>query len=144
MDSAPENIYTAIEYFKKFPFNSRAREFWKLFKVRGSLENRHIPFYLCQHCSNRVFNDKEKIKYEVNSEGKFTNCHIYFKLCEDCIERNIFEVNNYIYKYSLKRKTNLQNTVSINPDETDQKNQASSQISLSKQSKKKCTTPVTK
>lgn len=137
MSEDAAKILNYKEYLKQYPFNTRAKEFWKLFRVRGSLENRHIPFYMCQHCSNKLYNNQEKLKFEVDSEEKFAGCHINFILCEDCIERNIFEVNNYIYKYCVQRKSQVQNTVSITEGGTEVS--ASSQTSSKK--KKRSTTP---
>ena len=87
--SEDAKIFNYKEYLKQYPFNTRAKEFWKLFRVRGSLENRHISFYMCQHCSNKLYNNQEKLKFEVDSEEKFAGCHINFIICEDCIEHKI-------------------------------------------------------
>ena len=105
-------LYTLSEYIKEFPLNKRVREFWKLFKTRGSLDNRHLSFNICRDCSNYLFENKERLKFETDEESNFLCVLISFRLCEDCVERNIFEVNSYIFKYRLKPK-NQANTVSI-------------------------------
>lgn len=107
------STYSFSEYLKKFPRDRRAREYWKLFKVRGSLDNRHINFVLCNVCSTKIYNNEDKFKFIVDNDGNFTCLRISFDLCEDCIASNIFQVNSYIFKYSLKRKASDKNTVSV-------------------------------
>lgn len=116
-------IFSFTEYIKEFPSNKRVREFWKLFKTRGSLDNRHLCFNICQDCANYLFNDKEKLKFETDKDSELLCVLIGFKLCEDCVERNVFEVNSYIYKYALRRR-NQPNSVTIeNKSESNEKEQ---------------------
>ena len=104
--------YSSADYIKKFPDDRRSREYWKLYKVRGTLDNRHLNFVLCKDCSDKIYKDQEKLEYIVDKNGNFTAVRLKFELCEDCIARNLYETNSYIYKYSLKRKNNQpENTV---------------------------------
>ena len=105
-------LFTFPEYLNEFTLHRRAREFWKLFKIRGSLDNRHLCFNICHDCANILFNDKEKLKFETDKESNLASILISFRLCEDCVERNVFETNSYIFKYGHKRR-NQPNTVSI-------------------------------
>ena len=109
--------YSFTEYRELFPQDRRTREFWKLFKIKGSLDNRHLNFVVCNTCGSKIFNDKEKLKFNVDKEGKLTSLNINFDLCEDCVAVNIFQTNSYIFKYGLKRKAEAKNTVSIGSPE---------------------------
>ena len=112
-----DQIFSYVEFLKQFPSNSRAREYWRLFKVKGGLDNRHLSFNICQLCTSNLFKDKERLKIELDKDSNCCSI-ISFKLCEDCIERNIFETNSYIYKYSLKkRNVSASNSVSVEQDE---------------------------
>lgn len=109
--------YSYSEYIEEYPKNRRAREYWKLFKVKGPLDSRHVSYYLCEYCSNQLYNNKEKLTFEVDADGNLACVKICFKLCEDCIERNIYETNTYIYKYSLKHKARINNTIELDDKE---------------------------
>ena len=126
-------IFSYTEFLKEFPFKKRAREFWKLFKLRGTLENRHLNFNVCQDCANRLFKDDEKLKFETDHDSNFSSLLISFRLCEDCVERNIFETNSYIFKYSVKRK-NVKNKHAVDKDD---KEEQSTPLSPKKTHKRK-------
>ena len=106
------NIFAYIEYLKQFPLNKSAKEFWKVFKIRGGIDNRHLSFNVCKTCTDRVFKDKEKLKVETDKDSNISCLVISFRLCEECIDRNVFETNSYIYKYAHKRRSQA-NTISI-------------------------------
>ena len=88
-----------------------------MFKVRGSLDNRHINFIVCNNCSSNIFNDKNKIKFKVDNDGTIITTIISFDLCENCVSRNVFEVNSYIFKYTTKQIAKAKNTVNIDSSE---------------------------
>ena len=109
--------FSYAKYIEEYPSNSRAREYWKLFKVKGPLDSRHLCYYLCQFCSTQLYNDKEKLKFNVDNQGNLLGVDINFKLCENCIERNIYETNTYIYKCTLKHKRPINNTIELEDKE---------------------------
>ena len=98
-----EKAYNYSEYLKKFPSNYRAREYWKLFKIRGRKDNRYLQFNLCQECIPKLYANKARMMCNVNKEDKLQNININMQLCESCIARNLFEVCSYEYKCGLKR-----------------------------------------
>ena len=104
MDS--EKSYSYGEYMKKFPGNFRASEYGKLFKLRGRTENKHIRFNLCPSCITNLYSNPNKLSFNVRN-GILQNININIKLCESCIERNLYEVNSYVYKSSLRRLNSL-------------------------------------
>ena len=108
-----DRVYSYSDYLKHFKGDKTAREYWKLFKVRGSLDNRHINFIVCNNCSSNIFNDKNKIKFKVDNDGTIITTIISFDLCENCVSRNVFEVNSYIFKYTTKQIAKAKNTVNI-------------------------------
>ena len=104
MDSNKSYHYS--DYLKKYTSDYRAREYWKLFKIRGRKDNRHIQFNLCESCITNLYANKNKLMCNINKEGKLQNINISIDICELCIERNLFEVSSYVYKCSLKRPIN--------------------------------------
>ena len=112
-----DRIHSYSDYLNHFKGYKTAREYWKLFKVRGSLDNRHINFIVCNNCSSNIFNDKNKIKFKVDTDGTITSTIISFDLCENCVNRNVFEVNSYIFKYTTKQIAKAKNTVNIESSE---------------------------
>ena len=104
MDS--EKSYPYGEYMKKFPGNFRASEYEKLFKLRGRTENKHIRFNLCPSCISILYSNPNKLSFNVRN-GILQSININIQLCESCIERNLYEVNSYVYKSSLKRLSSL-------------------------------------
>ena len=98
-----DKTYSYSEYLKKYTSDHRAREYWKLLKIRGRNDNRHIQFNLCQKCIPALYANKNRMMCNVSKDGKLENVNINVPLCESCIERNLFEVNTYVYKCSLKR-----------------------------------------
>ena len=104
MDS--EKSYPYGEYMKKFPGNFRASEYGKLFKLRGRTENKHIRFNLCPSCISILYSNPNKLSFNVRN-GILQSININIQLCESCIERNLYEVNSYVYKSSLKRLSSL-------------------------------------
>ena len=104
MDS--EKSYPYGEYMKKFPGNFRASEYGKLFKLRGRTENKHIRFNLCPSCISNLYSNHNKLSFNVRN-GILQSININIRLCESCIERNLYEVNSYVYKSSLKRLSSL-------------------------------------
>ena len=126
-------VFTLLEYIKEFPLKRNAKEFWKLFKVRGALDNRHLSFNVCRDCANTIYNDKEKLKIETDKESNLSSILISFRLCEDCAERNVYEVNSYIFWCGYKRR-NQKNTVATENNE-EKKPFPFSYIPISKKSK---------
>ena len=115
--------YSSADYIKKFPQDRRSKEYWKLYKVRGPLDNRHLNFVLCKDCSNKIYKDQEKLEYIVDKDDNFTAVRLKFELCDDCIARNLFETNSSIYKYSRKRNNKQpENTVSISKKKKSKEN----------------------
>ena len=104
MDS--EKLYSYGEYMKKFPGNFRASEYGKLFELRGRTENKHIRFNLCPPCITNLCSNPNKLSFNVRN-GILQSININIQLCESCIERNLYEVNSYIYKSSLRRLSSL-------------------------------------
>ena len=100
-----DKAYSYSEYLQKFGSDHRAREYWKLFKIRGRNDNRHIQFNLCQKCIPAMYANKNRMICNVSKDSKLENININIPLCESCIERNLFEVSTYVYKCSLKRPT---------------------------------------
>ena len=98
---ASDKIFTYPEYLKKYTSDHRAREYLNLFKIRGRRNDKtYIQFNLCQRCITNLYANKNRMLCSVNKEGKLHNIHINIGLCEWCIERNLFEVSSYVYKYS--------------------------------------------
>lgn len=100
MDS--EKSYLYGEYLKKYPSNFRVSEYGKLFKLRGRTDNKHIRFNLCPSCITNLYSNPNKLSFNVRN-GILQNVNINIRFCESCIERNLYEVNSYVYKCSLKR-----------------------------------------
>lgn len=90
---------TYVEYKKLFP--SDRREYWKIFRAKGAIDSRKIEQYGCNCCFDKIFENKEKIKF-VLTEGKLTGVKLDFEICIDDVERTIYEVNAYLVRLGFK------------------------------------------